>query len=132
LIKDRELTQLDKRLKASEKTKVDENIFAQLYLLIDKIETGGIIFDREGNFIQEAVNMHQRREATKKSEIGRIDAECKMNNEIDIKTPPAGDTKALNLPKRNLYITYKAFPSSEKLATPIAWQQSEPTYNHGA
>ena len=31
------------------------------------------------------------------------------------------EEKSLNLPKRNLYVTYKAFPSCEKLATPIAW-----------
>jgi hypothetical protein len=38
----------------------------------------------------------------------------------------------LNLPKRNLYITYKAFPSGEKLATAVKWQESQPVFQHGA
>jgi len=37
-------------------------------LLIGGIETGGIIFDREGKAIKEAVDVHQLREVSKKAE----------------------------------------------------------------
>jgi len=49
---------IEKRAKASEKLTVADDIFAQLYLLIDGIETGGLIFDRDGNAIKEAVAVH--------------------------------------------------------------------------
>jgi hypothetical protein len=56
--------------------------------LIDGIETGGLIFDRDGRAIKEASDMQQRREAVKKAEIAKIDTECKMEAEVEIKTKP--------------------------------------------
>jgi len=46
------LKQLEKRQKAVQMLEVEQPIFAQLYLLIDKME-GGIMFDREGNAVPE-------------------------------------------------------------------------------
>ena len=71
---------------------VEQPIFAQLYLLIDRMEGNGIMFDREDKLTG--------------------------NNE----------EQAL----RNLYITFKAFPTFEKLATPVMYKQSCPIFNHGS
>lgn len=33
---------------------------------------------------------------------------------------------------RNLYITFKAFPTFEKLSTPVMYKQTAPVFNHGS
>jgi hypothetical protein len=36
----------------------------------------------------------------------------------------------LDWPKRNLYISYKAFPTLEKLISTVLWGEAEPYFNH--
>ena len=78
--------------------------FAQLYLLIDKIEQGGIMYDRDGHAVAAAALLANPDEGIDVSELQD------------------------SLPKRSLYVTYKAFPSFEKLSTSIAHQQSTPVF----
>lgn len=69
---------------------------------------GGIFFDREGVQV-EGIDDLQREDPSASEREGENDK-------------PAERVRVdLNLPERNLYVSYKAFPSLEKLITSVMY-----------
>jgi len=60
----------------------------------------------------------ERQEAA--SHLEESPAKSEVSEEID------------NLPKRNLFITYKAFPTREKMVTSVMYNESTPIFQHGS
>jgi hypothetical protein len=54
-----------------------------------------------------------------------------LNRDFDNKSTTTIDDDDL-LPKRNLFVTYKAYPTHEKLVTSVMYDQSAPDFFHTA
>jgi len=44
--------------------------------------------------------------------------------------PEGENNEALTWPKRNLFVSYKAFPTFEKLMSSVLWATAEPNFNY--
>jgi hypothetical protein len=86
-----------------------------LYLHIASLGRGGLIVDRDGSAI-EGIDDLQREDPAQMS-----GGENENNQRVKIN---------LNLPERNLYVSYKAFPSLDKLVSTVMYGQSEPDFNY--
>ncbi len=98
----------------------EQPTFAQLYLHVAQVGRGGIQFDRDGVPV-EGLDDLQRADAS--AVVGEGEEKEKVEDEDK-------ETIDLNLPERNLYISYKAFPSLEKLVSSVMYGQSEPHFNY--
>jgi hypothetical protein len=94
-------------------------------MLIDGIDEGGILFDRDGNLVADAITLQEKAQLQRNRSRSSLNSgDPEINREDLAKSEKSVDLEDVNLPKRNLYITYKAFPTGEKLATAVKWQES--------
>ena len=90
----------------------EQPTFAQLYLHVGQMGRGGVIFDRDGLKIEGLEDDLARETAAQAKPASDHQSE-----------KPAEETseKELILPERSLYVTYKAFPSLEKLVSTVMY-----------
>ena len=112
-----ELEMMDKRKRAMMLME-EQPTFAQLYLHVSSVGRGGIFFDRDGMQVEGL------------DDLQRADPNTASEGEDREKEQADKVTVDLNLPDRNLYISYKAFPSLEKLVSSVMYGQSEPYFNY--
>jgi hypothetical protein len=127
----REMQKREEELQLMEKKKrammllEEQPTFAQLYLNCERIGRGGITIDRDGNELTEARILNEREKAD--SLVRDMeDSESHHSNQQKLEEVSIN----LNLPSRNLYVVYKAFPSLEKLMSSVQWNQSEPQFSY--
>ena len=82
---------------------------------MDQIGRGGITFDRDGVQVEGLDDLQREDPAASAGEEGR-----------EGQKPPVD----LNLPERSLYVSYKAFPTLEKLTSSTMHGESEPHFNY--
>jgi len=95
----------------------EQPTFAQLYLHVAELGRGGIHFNRDGERVEGIDEL--AREDEKEASASESQADGLQKPVFD-----------LNLPERNLYVSYKSFPTLEKLQTSIMYGQSEPDFNY--
>ena len=110
-----ELALMEKRRRAMMMME-EQPTFAQLYLHVAGVGRGGILFDRDGIQIDGVEDLQRIDPNAEATEEEKKEAEEKSAN--------------LNLPERNLYVSYKAFPTLEKLVTSVMYGESEPDFGY--
>ena len=120
-----EMERMEKRRRASMLLEAQPT-FAQLYLRVGSLSRGGLLIDRDGNDV-EGVSDLQRAGA---SDLQRADSHNEGGEGEDEGEGEEKDEPELIFPQRNLYVSYKAFPTLEKLITSIMYRQSEPNFNY--
>jgi hypothetical protein len=94
-------------------------------LHIERVGRGGIFVDRDGYEITTA-RVHNEKEKAESQRRAGEDSDASER----IQEPPAETSESLTWPKRNLYVSYKAFPTLEKLMSSVSWASAEPNFNY--
>ena len=113
-----ELEAMEKRKRAMMLLE-EQPTFAQLYLHVAEVGRGGITFDRDGAQVEGADDLQR-------ADPNASEAPAEGEDKTGEEKPPA----ELNLPERSLYVSYKAFPTLEKLTSTVMYGQSEPHFNY--
>lgn len=99
----------------------EQPTFAQLYLHIERVGKGGIFMDRNGFEISNAKVISEKEQA---------DSQRKLVEESEQEVKDDESTVDPQWPKRNLYVSYKSFPTFEKLMSSVIWASAEPNFNY--
>lgn len=98
--------------------------FAQLYMRIDSITHGGISFDRDGRKVDIPAAVLNQPTKPQKQE--------NQQDQEPVPQEPVPEECDLDLPKRSLFVSYKSFPTHEKLMTSVQFGQTQPCFNYRA
>ena len=122
--REEELKMLEKRKRAMMLLE-EQPTFAQLYLHVERVGRGGIFVDRHGQEITSA-RVHNEKEKAGSLRRAGEDSEASDRHQ----EPEGENDEALTWPKRNLFVSYKAFPTLEKLMSSVSWATAEPNFNY--